>query len=499
MGFRSAPVAVGTSDTDIFEMPATLAGAIVLGINNVSGSARTYTVKFYKQSEDVTITIASAVAIAANVSAKFPYPLAMETGDVVIVSASAADSVVAFGTIVDSDATPAAVGFVPRGEWSDAITYDTNDLVRVAADGKTYVSMVDTNLNNEPNASPAQWMIYVSDGEQGTPGLGDLLSTNNLTDLASPKSGLDNIMVKGADVASASTVDLDAATGELVDITGTTTITAITLSEGRQRTVRAAGAFQINNGASLVLPGGGNIVAAVGDFMVFRGYAGGVVRCVNYVRSSGHPLTTAGATIASAATTELGSTVAESINISGTTTITSFGSTAPTGAEKTVQFQGALTLTHNGTSLIIPGAANITTAAGDVAIVRHEGSGNWRLLTYTRAAGRPLNSGVTDTLSKGFSATSVAAGTKSSGTFTPAAADGNFQHATNGGAHTLAPPSTVCSIIVEYTNNASAGAVTTSGFTKVTGDTYTTTNGHKFLMCITKTQTYSHLHIQALQ
>ena len=113
-------------------------------------------------------------------------------------------------------------------------------------------------------------------------------------------------------------------------------------------------------------------------------------------------------------------------------------------------------------------------------------------------AAATLTSGTTGS-GVGFSATSFSAGTKSSGTYTPAASDGNFQHATNGGAHTLAPPSTVCTIIVEYTNNGSAGTITTSGFTKVSGDAFTTTNGSKFLCFITKTQNYSNLNVVALQ
>ena len=64
----------------------------------------------------------------------------------------------------------------------------------------------------------------------------------------------------------------------------------------------------------------------------------------------------------------------------------------------------------------------------------------------------------------GFDSSDYAAGTKSSGTYTPAPASGNFQVATNGGAHTLAPPATSCSIVIHYTNNGSAGAITTSGF-----------------------------------
>jgi len=53
-------------------------------------------------------------------------------------------------------------------------------------------------------------------------------------------------------------------------------------------------------------------------------------------------------------------------------------------------FTGALTLTHNATSLILPGAASITTAAGDVAVFVSEGSGNWRCVSYTKANGLSL-------------------------------------------------------------------------------------------------------------
>lgn len=238
-------------------------------------------------------------------------------------------------------------------------------------------------------------------GDKGADGagVGDMLAANNLSDLASKKTGYDTISIHGADVASASTIDLDAATGNLVDVTGTTTITAITLADGRERTVRFTGALTLTNGASLVLPGGQNITTAAGDYAIFRGYSAGVVRCVTYVRKDGHGLPAAQATIASGTTTDLGSNTAQNITISGTTTITGFGSSAPIGAIKFLYFSGALTLTHNGTSLIIPGAANITTAAGDCAIVRHESSGNWRVLSFMRAAGRPINSGVSDTFS----------------------------------------------------------------------------------------------------
>jgi hypothetical protein len=42
--------------------------------------------------------------------------------------------------------------------------------------------------------------------------------------------------------------------------------------------------------------------------------------------------------------------------------------------------------------LILPTAANITTAAGDTAIFVSLGSGNWKCLSYTRASGTALSS-----------------------------------------------------------------------------------------------------------
>ncbi len=92
------------------------------------------------------------------------------------------------------------------------------------------------------------------------------------------------------------------------------------------------------------------------------------------------------ATVASATTTDIGAAASNFVSITGTTTITGLGTIAA-GAMRWVKFGGALTLTHNGTSLILPGGANITTAAGDTAVFVSEGSGNWRCMGYQRANG----------------------------------------------------------------------------------------------------------------
>jgi hypothetical protein len=99
-------------------------------------------------------------------------------------------------------------------------------------------------------------------------------------------------------------------------------------------------------------------------------------------------LASKGADIASASTTDLGAVGGSYHDITGTTTITSFGTVAA-GIAKVIKFEGALTLTHNATSLILPGGANITTADGDAATVISEGSGNWRCVSYFKANGHP--------------------------------------------------------------------------------------------------------------
>jgi hypothetical protein len=92
----------------------------------------------------------------------------------------------------------------------------------------------------------------------------------------------------GNDIASASTIDLDAATGDYVTITGTTTINAVTLADGRRVLARFASTPQITNGASLVVAGGTRTMAA-GDYALFIGDASSVVRVIP-LRADGRPV-----------------------------------------------------------------------------------------------------------------------------------------------------------------------------------------------------------------
>lgn len=94
--------------------------------------------------------------------------------------------------------------------------------------------------------------------------------------------------------------------------------------------------------------------------------------------------------IASASTTNLGSLTSPNVLITGTTTINAFGSSASTSFPNYfVRFNDVLTLT-NSAALIIPGNANITTAAGDYMYAQYQGIGNWKIAAYFRQNGKAV-------------------------------------------------------------------------------------------------------------
>lgn len=103
-----------------------------------------------------------------------------------------------------------------------------------------------------------------------------------------------------------------------------------------------------------------------------------------------------GTDIASATTLSLPATGGGVFNITGTTTINGI-STGYGGRSVKLRFASGLTLTHNATSFILPGGANIQVAAGDVAEFVNEaaadGNGsNWRCFNYMPASGFPMAS-----------------------------------------------------------------------------------------------------------
>lgn len=111
-----------------------------------------------------------------------------------------------------------------------------------------------------------------------------------------------------------------------------------------------------------------------------------------------------GSTLTAAATVNLSLATGNFVHVSGTTTITSFG-TLPAGSRFIVCFDDAVIVTYNATTLIIPGAANITTTAGDCMMLISEGSGSWRVVGYFPSTGLPVGTVTSVTASSPLSST----------------------------------------------------------------------------------------------
>lgn len=94
---------------------------------------------------------------------------------------------------------------------------------------------------------------------------------------------------EGAAIASATAIDLDAATGNTLHITGTTTIATITLAQGSRRTLIFDGALQLTDSANLDL-GGANITTHADMVLEFFGEGSGVTRLIDGQTASGRSI-----------------------------------------------------------------------------------------------------------------------------------------------------------------------------------------------------------------
>lgn len=79
-------------------------------------------------------------------------------------------------------------------------------------------------------------------------------------------------------------------------------------------------------------------------------------------------------------------------DITGANAITSIA-TLGVGTVVVLHFDGFLTLTHNAVNLILPGGANIATAAGDIAVFYEYAAIDWRCIAYTKANGEAVVGG----------------------------------------------------------------------------------------------------------
>ena len=119
-----------------------------------------------------------------------------------------------------------------------------------------------------------------------------------------------------------------------------------------------------------------------------------------------------GADLPAAATTSLSMATGWYVNITGTASISSFGSGVTAGQLFILRFTGAPTLVHHATNLILPGGTSIPVAANNVALMMSLGSGAWRCIDYSYAASSTTLSGTyTPTVAVGTNVSAVSPGT----------------------------------------------------------------------------------------
>lgn len=127
--------------------------------------------------------------------------------------------------------------------------------------------------------------------------------------------------------------------------------------------------------------------------------------------------------VASSGTCDIGASNSPFARITGTTTITSFGTNY--NGPRYLRFAEALILTHSST-LVLPGAANITTVAGDTCVVipgATSGTADkWVVVAYQRASGEFLTAVTRAQLQAQTYTAFTTGGTSSAFTLTPAPA-----------------------------------------------------------------------------
>jgi hypothetical protein len=192
----------------------------------------------------------------------------------------------------------------------------------------------------------------------------------------------------------------DPAAREVISISGTATLAladlgnAVVFTGSSAATLNlpavataplGAGWLVMNSGtAALTIdPNGAETVNGTATLVLQPGASAMLVRVASAWQAAAMENATAWVDVASAATVDLSAQASRSLRLTGTTTITSFG-TAASGVRKRLRIATGLIITHNATSLICPGAANLVLGGGDIVDVESLGFGNWVVTNIAR-------------------------------------------------------------------------------------------------------------------
>ena len=198
-----------------------------------------------------------------------------------VLSAAGADYTAAIDLFDDS--TSAIKGFVMLRSSTDGTKFLLFALTALATPAgfrtATVACVASSAASPFANADPVT-LSFMRTGDKGDQGISGTVGG---------VAGSTVDLLTGTPIASAATINLDTATGNRLHITGTTPITAVTLTRG-PRTVFFDGALILTHHASNNnLPGAANITTAAGDRAIYQS-DGTIVYCVAYQRADGTAL-----------------------------------------------------------------------------------------------------------------------------------------------------------------------------------------------------------------
>jgi hypothetical protein len=175
---------------------------------------------------------------------------------------------------------------------------------------------------------------------------------------------------EGANIASATTTDIGAATGQIVTITGSTTITGLgTVAVGQVRICKFSGAPLLTyNAASLILPAAANYQVVAGDVFVFESLGSGNWKCIAYTLASGLAISKhVQVTVTQSATPAINTDAGDIFNITGLAQAITSLTTNLTGTPFANQMI-MINITDDGTARAIArGASFVSTSAQAMA------------------------------------------------------------------------------------------------------------------------------------
>jgi len=226
-------------------------------------------------------------------------------------------------------------------------------------------------------------------------------STNDVTikndadaDVISIPTGATNVTIAGVVTATGFTIGSAAITEAELEILDGANVTTAELNLIDGGTARGTDALASGDGI-LINDGGTMKMTNVDTVQTFMQTgintnlsADSSPQLGGFLDANGNYIQTEkGGDIASASPTVI-DTDGDYFDVTGTTNFSAFNVAAD--RQFTLQFDGILTMTHHATNLDLPGEANITTAAGDVATFQSTAANQVQCINYTRADGTAI-------------------------------------------------------------------------------------------------------------